>query len=245
MTRASRRLCRASVKLTHHARCLGKAIDLKAVKAETITKAALLDPKAIRKLNSFRPKSRVNMEVVVKRLGMKEIAKQVSHQNYTLHCNFWKCITFTLGYLNQQNILKHETHALFVTLFKDWLVLTPKDRLPKPEVEFFPRPAKCTDGSYIYDRIPPSAQALKAMASGSGEGRYAGPQSQLFKKRQYQEKQAANDPPAKIQRTGGTPEPGTFYCGISISFCRTSPLKDLDTKISPPSNKESVRYFYL
>ena len=86
MTRASRRLCRASVKLTHHARCLGKAIDLKAVKAETITKAALLDPKTIRKLNGFRPKSRVNMEVVVKRLGMKEIAKQVIFKTKLCSC---------------------------------------------------------------------------------------------------------------------------------------------------------------
>jgi hypothetical protein len=77
MSRAARRLCRASVKLIHHARCLGSPIDLKAVKAETSAKAAVLDPKTIRKLNSFSPRSRVNMEVVVLRLGMKEIDKQV------------------------------------------------------------------------------------------------------------------------------------------------------------------------
>ena len=77
MTRASRRLCRSSIKLKHHARRLGKAIDMKAVKAETFSKAALLDSKAIRKLNSFVQRPRVNMEVVVTRLGMKELAKQV------------------------------------------------------------------------------------------------------------------------------------------------------------------------
>jgi hypothetical protein len=83
--------------------------------------------------------------------------------------------------------------------------LTPKDQLPKPEVEFFPRPAKCTDGSYIYERIPPSAQATAA----ANEPRYSGPQTQIFKKRSYQEKQSqASDPPAKVQRTGATPEPG-------------------------------------
>ena len=50
-------------------------------------------------------------------------------------------------------------------------------------------------------------QALKAQATAS-EPRNNGPQ--LFKKRQYQERQAAaNDPPSKIQRTGGTPEPST------------------------------------
>jgi hypothetical protein len=35
--------------------------------------------------------------------------------------------------------------------------------MPKPEIEFFPRPAKFTDGSYIYDRIPPSAQVSNAI----------------------------------------------------------------------------------
>jgi len=94
--------------------------------------------------------------------------------------------------------------------FQEWLVLTPKDRIPKPEVEFFPRPAKCTDGSYIYERIPPSAQALKVITSCAPK--YPAPQSQLYKKRQYQEKQAqASDPPAKIQRTGGSPEPGKYF----------------------------------
>jgi metastasis-associated protein MTA len=41
---------------------------------------------------------------------------------------------------------------------QEWLVLTPKDKLPKPDVEMFPRPQKRPDGSYIYERVPPSAQ---------------------------------------------------------------------------------------
>jgi metastasis-associated protein MTA len=111
------------------------------------------------------------MDVVVKRLGMKDLSEQ------------------------------------------EWLVLTPKDKIPKPEIEFFPRPAKRPDGGYIYDRIPPTVQAVKAvvLASGVPADRYTGPQSQLFKKRAYEEKPPLTiDVPAKLQRTGDLPRSGKF-----------------------------------
>lgn len=36
----------------------------------------------------------------------------------------------------------------------EWLILTPKDKIPKPVVEFYPKPPKAPDGSLIYERIP-------------------------------------------------------------------------------------------
>ena len=45
---------------------------------------------------------------------------------------------------------------------QEWLVLTPKDKIPKPEKEAYPRPPKRPDGSYIYDRVPPTAAAVSA-----------------------------------------------------------------------------------
>lgn len=36
----------------------------------------------------------------------------------------------------------------------DWLILTPKDKMPKPEVVAYPKPPKAPDGSLIYERIP-------------------------------------------------------------------------------------------
>lgn len=47
----------------------------------------------------------------------------------------------------------------------DWLILTPKDKMPKPEVVAFPKPPKAPDGSLIYDRIPNKVEAepLKPM----------------------------------------------------------------------------------
>ena len=71
-------------------------------------------------MNSFNATVRVNMGVVVKRLGQKDDDVQ------------------------------------------EWLVLTPKDKIPKPEKEAYPRPPKRPDGSYIYDRVPPTAAAVSA-----------------------------------------------------------------------------------
>ena len=85
MTRASRILCRKLVRLNHNSKCLGKIIDFKIVKTEAFAKAATLDPKAIRKMNTFTPKKRVNMEVVVKRLGLKDLSKQVSVAKSVFH----------------------------------------------------------------------------------------------------------------------------------------------------------------
>lgn len=36
----------------------------------------------------------------------------------------------------------------------EWLVLTPKDKLPKPERIAFPKPPKAPDGSLVYERVP-------------------------------------------------------------------------------------------
>ncbi|XP_036346213.1 metastasis-associated protein MTA1-like isoform X1 [Rhagoletis pomonella] len=36
----------------------------------------------------------------------------------------------------------------------EWLVLTPKDKIPKPDVVYFPKPPKAPDGSLLYDRVP-------------------------------------------------------------------------------------------
>ncbi|XP_050089253.1 metastasis-associated protein MTA1 [Anopheles aquasalis] len=36
----------------------------------------------------------------------------------------------------------------------DWLLLTPKDRMPKPDVVAFPKPPKAPDGTLLYERIP-------------------------------------------------------------------------------------------
>ncbi len=36
----------------------------------------------------------------------------------------------------------------------EWLKLTPKENMPKPEKVAFPKPPKAPDGSLMYDRIP-------------------------------------------------------------------------------------------
>lgn len=36
----------------------------------------------------------------------------------------------------------------------DWLVLTPKDKMPQPDKVAYPKPPKAADGSLIYERIP-------------------------------------------------------------------------------------------
>lgn len=43
----------------------------------------------------------------------------------------------------------------------EWLLLTAKENMPKPEVEFFPKPPKAADGSLMYDRIPNKPDAEK------------------------------------------------------------------------------------
>lgn len=36
----------------------------------------------------------------------------------------------------------------------EWLILTPRDQMPKPEKVGFPKPPKAPDGSLLYERIP-------------------------------------------------------------------------------------------
>jgi metastasis-associated protein MTA len=65
---------------------------------------------------------------------------------------------------------------------QEWLVLTPKDKLPQPVKEAWPRPAKRPDGSYIYDRIPSVGGVVGLSHSASSHH----PQM-LYKKRAYED----------------------------------------------------------
>ena len=198
-TRASRRLCPSIARLRHFCRKPGKLIDMKAIKADAGAKMIGMSEKKVRQLNSFKEKKRVKMSVVVKRLGQDNDEKQ------------------------------------------EWLVLTPKSKMAKPEKvwhgistnnftpmkivtqesilelyintqllqEFFPRPAKRADGSYIYERVAPTIAATNAaiaaaerFAGSSAGGASSAPVStagsgaqapqMLYKKRAYEEKSASS-----------------------------------------------------
>lgn len=45
----------------------------------------------------------------------------------------------------------------------EWLLLTAKENMPKPNVEFFPKPPKAADGSLMYDRIPNKPEVEKIL----------------------------------------------------------------------------------
>merc|ERR1719266_2608136 len=159
LMRASRRVC-TNIKLKHHARKPGKAIDMKAVKADAAAKMSGYSEARVRTLNSFNATVRVNMGVVVKRLGQKDDDVQ------------------------------------------EWLVLTPKDKIPKPEKEAYPRPPKRPDGSYIYDRVPPTAAAVSASSITQQ------PAQMLYKKRTYEDRPVTSVttdglPAMKMQRLDG------------------------------------------
>ena len=62
-------------------------------------------------------------------------------------------------------------------------MLTPRDKMPQPEKEFFPRPPKREDGSYIYERVPGYAGQTPTVPA---SGHHHHPQM-LYKKRAYEE----------------------------------------------------------
>ena len=89
---------------------------------------------------------------------------------------------------------------------QEWLVLTPKDEIPKPVKEFYPRPPKRPDGSYIYDRVPPSAAAVSAAAATAANAAISSQPAQLlYKKRAYEGRptNAEGLPAIKMQRLDG------------------------------------------
>jgi hypothetical protein len=68
--------------------------------------------------------------------------------------------------------------------------------------------------------MSPFAQAIKAVVLNSGvpADRYTGPQSQLFKKRSYEDKPAVTiDVPAKLQRTGDLTRTGRYKINKRLS----------------------------
>ena len=98
---------------------------------------------------------------------------------------------------------------------QEWLVLTPKDKLPQPKVFSFPRPKQRADGSFIF--VAPDSVSVSPCADGK--------RAMLYKKRAYEDvtataattaaaaahsahsaTAAATAAPAKMQRTTATGE---------------------------------------
>ena len=96
---------------------------------------------------------------------------------------------------------------------QEWLVLTPKDKLPQPKVFSFPRPKQRADGSFIF--VAPDSVSVSPCPDGK--------RAMLYKKRAYEDvtatasaataahsaqsaAAAASAAPAKMQRTTATGE---------------------------------------
>lgn len=79
---------------------------------------------------------------------------------------------------------------------QEWLILDNKRAAPAKEA--FPRPAKRTDGSYIYERIP----------NHGGEAPAPGRQQMLYKKRPYDEKPVEHAVPSKVGKAAGPSSSG-------------------------------------
>jgi len=61
----------------------------------------------------------------------------------------------------------------------DWLILTAKDMMPKPEHVSFPKPPKAPDGTLLYERVPNKPEAEKAAMNNISPS--------LLKRRAYEE----------------------------------------------------------
>ena len=73
---------------------------------------------------------------------------------------------------------------------QEWLVLTPKDKLPQPKVTSFPRPKQRADGSFIFvapDSVTLGPSSGPGGPGGTDSGGGGGKRAMLYKKRAYED----------------------------------------------------------
>lgn len=70
----------------------------------------------------------------------------------------------------------------------DWLVLTPKDKMPQPEKVAFPKPPKAADGSLLYERVPCKGEIENKIQLNSASS------PANLKRRHYEEVNGVTDP---------------------------------------------------
>lgn len=135
-TKLSRKLCRSVIKSKKAARQPSYAISLNSVKAECeLTLKCLL-------IHIFNVNHFNNL--------LFTVANQVANINIADIKNILKCKKKDRGSVTLiANRLGNPS-----TTGCEWLKLTPRDLLPKPEKVAYPKPPKAPDGSLIYERIP-------------------------------------------------------------------------------------------
>ncbi|KAH8402715.1 hypothetical protein KR215_008055, partial [Drosophila sulfurigaster] len=90
----------------------------------------------------------------------------------------------------------------------EWLVLTPKDKMPQPVVVSFPKPPKAPDGSLVYERVPnktPDVVAVPVAADNKELSIIPAQATSTIRKRAHEEQQlngtevtiVPSGPPAK------------------------------------------------
>ncbi|XP_023711122.1 metastasis-associated protein MTA3 isoform X1 [Cryptotermes secundus] len=83
-------------------------------------------------------------------------------------------VTHIANRLGQSNLITPE-----------WLILTAKDMMPKPEHVSFPKPPKAPDGTLLYERVPNKPEAEKAAMNNISPS--------LLKRRAYEEVNGMDD----------------------------------------------------
>lgn len=83
-------------------------------------------------------------------------------------------VTYIANRLSQSNLVT-----------PDWLILTAKDMLPKPDRVSFPKPPKAPDGTLLYERVPNKPEAEKAALNNVS--------ASLLKRRAFEEVNGMDD----------------------------------------------------
>ena len=135
-------MCEHMVSLRRSSRNPVKPIDMKAVKGHVRSKLPVITAETIRNLNSFQGWIETLANFVRIFCWIPTIKCFTNLDQRTLHHPQEPKRSNTTEIVKKLGQLELDE--------QEWLVLTPKEKLPQPKVTSFPRPKQRADGSFIF-----------------------------------------------------------------------------------------------